>query len=140
MNQAPHSPFEVITSWRYNLPRRYPMNEIVADAGLVAKCGLYCGACKRHRKGKCAGCAENTKAGWCKIRSCTIERGYSSCADCTEFSDPADCPKFENWMSRIFALIFNSNRRACVMRIKEIGPQGYAEEMTAAGRQSLPRG
>ncbi len=115
------------------------MKDIVADAGLVAKCGLYCGACKKHLKGKCQGCAENAKASWCKIRSCTMEHGYGSCADCEEFPNPADCPKFDNWMARAFGWVFNSNRQACVMKIKELGLQGYAEHMTGLGKQSLPR-
>lgn len=42
-------------------------------SGDVAYCGLYCGACKSHRKGKCPGCRENSKATWCEIRKCCQE-------------------------------------------------------------------
>ena len=28
---------------------------------MVAACGLYCGACKKYRMGKCTGCHENEK-------------------------------------------------------------------------------
>jgi len=33
------------------------MKEIIADEKLVAKCGLYCGACGAYLKGRCPGCA-----------------------------------------------------------------------------------
>jgi len=115
------------------------MKDIVADAGLVAKCGLYCGACNRFLKEKCPGCEGNVKASWCKVRSCVMEHGYGSCADCEEFADPADCAKFDNWMARAFGWVFNSNRRACVMKIRELGPKGFAEQMAGLGKQSLPR-
>ena len=39
-----------------------------ADPKMVAACGLYCGACKKYRMGKCSGCHKNKKASWCKIR------------------------------------------------------------------------
>jgi hypothetical protein len=35
------------------------MKAIVADAGLVAYCGLYCGACKAYLKEKYPGCHGN---------------------------------------------------------------------------------
>lgn len=115
------------------------MNEIVADKNLVAYCGLYCGACGSYLKGRCPGCHENTKAKWCKIRTCCVERSFASCADCTEFSDPNACAKFNNLIARLFGVLFNSNRQACVLKIREIGLDGYAALMTELERQSLPR-
>ena len=44
--------------------------QIVVDKKLIAKCGLYCGACNSYITGKCPGCNENVKATWCKIRNC----------------------------------------------------------------------
>ena len=52
-------------------------------AELVARCGLYCGACGSYLKGRCPGCRENVKATWCKVRACCGEHSYASCADCT---------------------------------------------------------
>ena len=115
------------------------MEAIKVDPKLVAYCGLYCGACGRFRKGGCPGCAENTKAGWCKIRSCCAEHAYSSCADCREFALVTECKKFDNFMARIFALIFRSDRPACIARIKEIGVEAYAKEMAEHGLQSIRR-
>jgi hypothetical protein len=115
------------------------MSDIVADVNLVAYCGLYCGACGRYLKGKCPGCAENEKASWCKIRACCIENNYSSCAACEQVADVKDCKKFDNFMAKIFSLIFRSDRRACIMRIKEIGPEQFAIEMAQNKTQSIRR-
>lgn len=48
----------------------------------VAYCGLYCGACRKWKKGKCPGCYHNEKASWCEIRKCCRENDYATCADC----------------------------------------------------------
>jgi hypothetical protein len=113
------------------------MKEVTADKNLIAYCGLYCGACKKYLAGSCPGCHENNKASWCKIRSCNIENGYSSCADCKEFTNPMDCKKFNNFISRIFALIFKSNRAACIAKIRESGYDGFAKYMAENGLQSI---
>ena len=107
--------------------------------GPVAFCGLYCGACGRFAKGSCPGCPENEGATWCKIRSCCMEHGRTTCADCTEHQDPVDCALYHNFLARVFGFIFRSDRRKCILRIKEIGVEEFAAEMHAAGRQSMPR-
>jgi len=113
------------------------MKVITADKNLIAYCGLYCGACKKYLAGSCPGCHENKKASWCTIRSCNIENGYSSCADCREFTNPMDCKKFNNFISKIFALIFKSNRAACIAKIRESGYDGFAKYMAENGLQSI---
>lgn len=115
------------------------MKDIVANPDLVARCGLYCGACRTYLKGRCPGCRENAKAGWCKIRGCCAERSYATCADCTEHPDPATCPKFNNLIARVFGVVFNSDRAACVRKIRGLGVEGFAAHMSAEKRQSLPR-
>ncbi len=110
------------------------------DPRLVAFCGLYCGACGQYKRGKCPGCAENVKAGWCKLRTCCQENGYATCAACTQVAEVRDCRKFDTVMARLFALIFRSDRPADIARIKEVGIEAYANEMAARGRQSLRRG
>jgi hypothetical protein len=115
------------------------MKPIIADADLVSYCGLFCGACGAYRRGRCPGCHENQKAGWCKVRACCMENNYSTCADCNIVADPRDCNKFNNLISKLFGLIFNSNRSACIEQIREKGVAGHAEIMAAAQRQSLPR-
>ncbi|MEI7661235.1 MAG: DUF3795 domain-containing protein [Bacteroidota bacterium] len=113
------------------------MKPVIADKGLVAFCGLYCGACKKYLSGSCPGCHENSKASWCKIRSCNIEHSYSSCADCKEFANPMDCSKFNNFFSKVFAIVFKSNRAGCIAMIKESGYDGFARHMAENGLQSI---
>ena len=107
---------------------------------LVAFCGLYCGECGQYQRGKCPGCAENQKAGWCKIRTCCHENGYATCAACAHFGDVRDCRKFDNFMSRLFGLLFRSDRPANIARIKAVGVDAYADEMATRRRQSIRRG
>jgi len=115
------------------------MKEIVADEALVAMCGLYCGACRAYLKAKCAGCAQNDRATWCKVRACCKKMGYSSCAECAEFADPAGCMKFNNFIARTFGILLNSDRRAGVLMIREEGRLAFAKRMAASGRQAVRR-
>ena len=115
------------------------MKSILSDPVLVAYCGLYCGACKRYLQGKCPGCRENRKASWCKVRSCGIRHQYASCADCAEFPDPNVCRQFNNFISKMFALVFRSDRAACIRQVRELGIQGHSDRMSALGLHSLRR-
>ena len=115
------------------------MKTIVSDTALVAYCGLYCGACKRYLNDKCPGCANNEKASWCKLRSCTLEKNIRSCADCDAFSDPMDCKKFNNIIAKLFALIFNSNRAACIAKIEAVGYDDFAAYMAENKIMSFKR-
>ena len=105
----------------------------------VAACGLYCGACGRFKKRKCAGCRENEKASWCGIRKCCIEHNYTSCADCSEFENLKDCKIFNNFMGKVMGVLLNSDRFACIYRIREIGCESFAIEMEEKGLQSIKR-
>lgn len=113
------------------------MKEIILDKNLIAYCGLYCGACKNFLNNKCQGCQKNEKAKWCKIRSCCIENNYLSCADCATYTNVKECKKFNNFISKLFAFIFKSNRSACIDCIKEKGYVSFAEFMTNNKRQTL---
>jgi hypothetical protein len=115
------------------------MREITNNVNLVAYCGLYCGACRAYLSERCPGCIENTKAGWCKIRLCCSENKFKSCADCKDFSDVNDCKKFNNAISKMFALVFRSNRIACIQQIRDKGLKEHAAIMTQLGKQTLPR-
>lgn len=115
------------------------MSDIRVSEDLVAYCGLYCGACGAFLKGRCPGCHDNVKAGWCKIRTCNMDAGRSSCAACTQFPDAADCKMFNNLISKLFGLIFRSDRNACIQQIKAVGLKGHAERMAASGHQSIKR-
>jgi hypothetical protein len=115
------------------------MPNISTDPKLVAHCGLYCGACKAYLKGRCPGCHENAKATWCKVRTCCMTAGYASCADCRDLPEAMDCRKFNNAISKVFGLLFRSDRGACIRQIKAAGLAGHAEKMAAAGRHTIKR-
>ena len=113
------------------------MKEIVAEAGLVAYCGLYCGACRSYLKDTCPGCHGNSKAAWCKVRSCCKDAGYASCADCTAFADPRGCRKFNNVISKTIGFFLRSDRGACIRQIREMGLQGHSENMAMNKQQTI---
>jgi len=113
------------------------MREIVSSPDLVAYCGLYCGACKAYLKDKCSGCHDNHKATWCKVRSCCISNDYTSCAECKEFDNPNQCKMFNTFVSRLFGVIFRSDRAACIRQIRELGIRGHAANMTEHKRQTI---
>ena len=115
------------------------MPEIQVNAELVAYCGLYCGACRSFLGGICVGCHENSRAGWCKVRSCCMEKLLKSCADCAEFPDPRACKKFNNFISKLFGLIFKSDRAACIAQIKQLGLDGHAKVMAEMRTQTIKR-
>lgn len=111
--------------------------QIEVNSELIARCGLYCGACRKYVAGKCPGCRKSEKAEWCKIRSCSASKGYHSCADCP--MDVRDCKTFSNLIGKIFGLIFRSDRHACIARIREVGKETYAAEMAAKGQHTIKR-
>lgn len=105
---------------------------------LVSKCGLYCGNCGKYKSGKCAGCAANEKASWCKARACCIENNYATCADCTT-TNPRDCKKFSNFVSDLFSLIFRSDRPASIDYIKEHGREAFIDLMIDQNRMVIKK-
>jgi Protein of unknown function (DUF3795) len=115
------------------------MKEVTVNKELVANCGLYCGACRAYLKGRCPGCHENAKATWCKIRPCCAEHAYATCADCKEFPNPNNCRTFNNLFSKVIGVVLNSDRQACVLKIRELGVEGFAAFMASKKRQTLPR-
>ena len=115
------------------------MRTIEASPELVARCGLYCGACGAYLNERCDGCHKNQKAKWCKIRTCCSEQGLASCANCADHPDPRQCAKFDNFVSRIFALIFRSDRAACVAQIRRLGLVGHAQAMADGKLQTVRR-
>lgn len=115
------------------------MKTIERDLQLVARCGLYCGACPRYLNDKCSGCEKNDKAKWCKLRACCIEKKIASCADCNEFESVMDCKKFNTFMARIFGFIFNTDRAACIAAIKTHGYETFMEQMVDQKTISIKR-
>jgi hypothetical protein len=111
-------------------------SEVKNDPQLIAYCGLYCGACRKFMTGKCTGCQKLSQPHWCKIRTCCIDKKFNSCADCL-LETPNACKKFNNPVSKVFSLIFGSNREKCILTIREKGPVWYAGHMAETRQQSL---
>ncbi|WP_455497056.1 DUF3795 domain-containing protein [Coprobacter sp.] len=103
----------------------------------IAACGLYCGACRKFLSDRCQGCRHNEKASWCKIRRCCINKGYSTCAECS--LDIKNCKTYSNFIGKVFAILFKSDRPTCIRYIKEHGEQAFAEEMTKKKCQTMKR-
>lgn len=116
------------------------MKEIKENVDLVAFCGLYCGACGRYLKEKCNGCCKNEKATWCSIRICCKGKKITTCAECSEYTNPNDCRKFNNIMSKLFAMLFKSDRAACIAQIKKAGTAGHAKRMTELKKHTIKKG
>jgi hypothetical protein len=115
------------------------MKAIKSDTNLIAYCGLYCGACRKFLNEKCPGCRENTVAAWCKVRSCCIGNKLDNCAACITFEQVMECKKFNNFFSKLFALVFKSDRAACIRLIREHGPETFAGYMAENKLQSIKR-
>ena len=53
--------------------------------------------------------------------------------------DVKECKLFSNWIGKVFAFLFNSDRSACIRYIKEQGGQAFAKEMTKRKCQTIKR-
>lgn len=113
------------------------MKSIQANKRLIAACGLYCGACRKYLSEKCPGCNMNDKATWCRIRSCVLSRGFHTCAECS--GNVTECKKYSNLIGKIFALLFRSDRPACIRYIRDHGEDAFAKEMAARKSQTIKK-
>ena len=111
--------------------------EMTNNSQQIAACGLYCGACKKFLNGKCPGCKENGKASWCKIRKCCQEKGFHTCAECDK--DVKECKIHNNFVGKIFAFLFNSDRAACIRYIRENGEDAFTEKMAKDQQMTMKR-
>ena len=102
---------------------------------IVAYCGLVCTNCGMYRKGKCLGCHSDRPMNRnCKMKACAMERGYVTCADCTDFDDLARCRKLNNLVSRFFGLVFRTDRIGNLGRIRQVGMEVFKQEKMKQGR------
>ena len=68
-----------------------------------------------------------------------MENSYRSCADCEIVENLRDCKKLNNFMSKLFSLVFRSDRFACIAFIKKKGYDEFAIEMAEKGIMSIKR-
>ena len=123
---------------RHQMNKTTTHKDLVADTNLIAFCGLYCGACRSYLNGKCSGCKDNVKATWCKVRQCGMENNFRSCADCTTV-ELMSCRKYNNFISKAFGFLFNSDRSACIAKINEIGYENFSVYMAENRQQTIKR-
>ena len=51
---------------------------------------------------------------------------------------PQTCKKFDNFIAKVFQVVFRSDRRGCVERIREVGQEAFAAEMRLSGSYNRP--
>lgn len=49
-----------------------------------------------------------------------------------------ECPKFNNFIAKMFQIVFRSDRRGCIERIRAVGYEAFAAEMHLAGNYNRP--
>lgn len=119
------------------------METIKSNPQHIAACGLYCGACRKFLNGKCPGCIPglghplDKRLQWCKIRKCCQEKGFHTCAECDK--EVKECKIHNNFVGKIFAFLFNSDRAACIHDIREHGEESFAEKMAANKQMTIKK-
>ncbi len=99
---------------------------------VLAYCGLVCSDCGAYIKGKCQGChCDKPMNRGCTVKPCAQEKNCSTCAECGDFENLKECGKLNNFISKIFAFIFRSDRIGNLNRIREIGVERFKEEKQA---------
>ena len=119
------------------------MDTIISAPRMIAACGLYCGACRKYLNGKCTGCVTglgqplDKGPQWCKIRKCCQEKGFHTCAECEK--DVKECKIHNNFVGKLFAFLFNSDRAACIHYIREHGEDSFAKKMAADKQMTMKK-
>ena len=102
---------------------------------VIAHCGLVCSDCGAFRKGKCTGCyGEKPMFRNCPVKKCCLAGQRATCAECAEFPDLRQCRKLNNLISKLFGLVFRTNRIANLLRLRAVGPVEFRAEAAASRR------
>jgi len=64
----------------------------------------------------------------CPVKKCALEKDYTSCADCGDFENLKDCKKLNNFISKIFDLVFRTDRIGNLDRIREVGVEQFQQQ------------
>ena len=103
----------------------------------IAPCGLFCTNCRAFKKGKCKGCQLEPFNKRCGVRRCCVDKGIETCAACDELAAPRDyreCKKLHNFIAKIFALFFGSNRPAALALLRDSGEEAYLSSKRESGK------
>jgi hypothetical protein len=104
----------------------------------IAPCGLFCSNCGKFKIGKCQGCQITAGFSRCGIRICCAEKKIATCAECADFPAPRDyreCRKVNNFIAKIFAVIFKSDRPAALALLRDQGREAYLKAKRESGKQ-----
>jgi len=58
---------------------------------------------------------------------------YTTCVECVDFTNLKECKKLNNLVSKLFDLVFGSNRVGNLTHIRTIGLSEYKLEKAASG-------
>ena len=96
---------------------------------IIAYCGLVCSECGAFKRQKCEGCySEKPMFKGCKVKKCAMDRDISTCAACVEFSDLKQCKKLNNFISKIFKLVFRTDRLDNLRLIRACGLENFKSQ------------
>ncbi|MBU0492062.1 MAG: DUF3795 domain-containing protein [Chloroflexi bacterium] len=108
------------------------------DFSDIAACGLFCGNCGSHTRGRCVGCkAGGGMVNNCQIRTCVADKGYVSCGECAEletceFVNPTGL--VPRAMGKVMSLVFRSDKAGNLQYLKEHGPEAFVEYKRQQGK------
>ena len=98
---------------------------------IIARCGLICSQCGAYVKGRCGGChSEKPMNFGCKVKPCTQEKNYNTCAECEDFENLKECRKLNNFISRFFGFIFRTDRIGNLNCIRNTGLENFKKTLT----------
>ena len=72
-----------------------------------------------------------------KVPQSQKEKGLHTCAECDK--DVTECKIHNNFVGKIFAFLFNSDRAACIRYIRENGENAFAEKMAKDQQMTMKR-
>jgi hypothetical protein len=94
----------------------------------LAYCGLVCSNCGAFTRGRCKGChSPKPMHSRCLVKKCAVEKSYVCCADCREFAELRQCRKLNNWVSKLFGLVFRSDRIGNLETIRDVGTHVFLD-------------
>ena len=104
----------------------------VENEPIVAYCGLVCTDCGAYKKQKCAGCfSDKPMYRRCPVKKCAGEKQLATCADCGEYENLKQCKKLNNFIAKVFQLIFRSDRIGNLEQIRKDGLESFKENLSA---------
>jgi len=67
-----------------------------------------------------------------------MENNLTSCSDCKTI-ELQECKKYNTFISKMIGYMLNSDRAACIGRIRETGYHDFSIEMADSKRQTIKR-